>query len=448
VAGKARILIVDDEKTLAFFLKQSLLRDVDNIAVDTATSGEEALVRIGQWSYDLILVDLRLPGMNGLELIARIREQLPQAQTVLMTAYGNDAVAAAANRLKVFRYITKPFRLPEITSTVKEALEKMAVSSREVLVLSDSRFEAVTRVLEQLSREVGAQCILMADSLGQMITSVGFSEGIDLALVTSLVAAGFATSFELMRYLGQQNSRNLSYFEGQDYDIYTSNIGENLFLVLIFGKRASLSRIGTVWLYTKRTVAQLQEMLPAGRMEAEEALALDDDFALDLGRLLDAGLTDTEPTASPPATVSPSQPVPRPMSAGKSPPQPTGSSMPPREPPTPGRAEPPAPSPLSRRPGSAASILDGRPPAAKVPNSAGQTSVRQPIPGEETAGGEKGVSTATPAPEVTVPTSLFSLADAAAADNESEGETRMTIEEARRQGLITEKLYRQFTGQQ
>lgn len=335
----SRILIVDDEETLAFFLKKSLLRETAGTIIDVAVSGEEALSRILEQPYDLVVADLRLPGMNGLELIARVRERLPHARTILMTAYGNDVVEAEANRLQVFRYITKPFRLPEMTAAVKEALEKLAVSSREVLVLSDSRFEAVTRVLEQLRQDIGAQCILMADSLGQMITSVGLYENIDMPLVTSLVAAGFATSFELMRYLGQQDARNLNYFEGREYDIYTSNIGENLFLTLIFSKRASLSRIGTVWLYTKRAVAQLQELLPASNLSEEENISLSDDFTHSLDQMLDEGFlgSGTEPpspaagrpTAWPEKTARPANAPSRLSSSSPTPTAPAANAQPP-----------------------------------------------------------------------------------------------------------------------
>ncbi len=118
---RRHILIVDDEQTLTFFIRQSLLRESPAYVVDTAVSAEEALTKIEGHPYDMIVVDLRLPGMNGLELIAQLQDQLPQAYTVLMTSYGSEAVEEEARRLQVFRYLTKPFRLQELAATVQEA---------------------------------------------------------------------------------------------------------------------------------------------------------------------------------------------------------------------------------------------------------------------------------------------------------------------------------------
>jgi|GEM_PF-303638 len=456
--ASSRILIVDDEETLAFFLRQSLLRELGHPIVDTASSGEEALEKIGAHAYDLVLADLRLPGMNGLELIGHIRQALPQARTILMTAYGSDAVKAEAHRLEVFRYLTKPFRLPDITATVREALEGLAVSSKDILVISDDRFEAVTRVLEALSREVGAQFILLADSLGQMITSVGNPLNIDLPTTTSLIAAGFATSFELMRYLGQREARNLNYFEGPDYDIYTSNVGENLFVTLFFTKGASFSRIGTVWLYTKRAVMQLQEMLPADGPQ-DDSLDLDSDFALDLGRALEEGFATQDTGAdasavpevsSPPALagrpVTPTweQPVPpaAPRTVSAPPPAPARRpAAPVPEEPVPPAAPWTPPAPAAR---PAAPAWEQPVPSA-VPRTASSPPARPtaPVPEEPVPPAAPWTPSA-PEPE---PAAAPGAADSSAPRRESPDteEGLMGLEEALRRGLISPELHEQLT---
>ena len=117
-----RILVVDDEKSLAFFLGENLRTMGSEYHVQTAYCGEDALDKITSEPFDLIVTDLRMPGMSGLELIRRLRQVNPSVRAVLITAYGDDNVEAEARHLGVFRYIRKPFRVEELLQTAEAAL--------------------------------------------------------------------------------------------------------------------------------------------------------------------------------------------------------------------------------------------------------------------------------------------------------------------------------------
>lgn len=104
------VLIVDDEKLLLRTLS-SALKEV-GYRISTAGSAEQAEKQIAQdASFDLILVDNRLPKASGLDLIRRLRERAVRCRVILMTAYETPEVKAEARRLKVDRYIRKPFDL-------------------------------------------------------------------------------------------------------------------------------------------------------------------------------------------------------------------------------------------------------------------------------------------------------------------------------------------------
>jgi CheY-like chemotaxis protein len=117
-----RILVVDDEKTVAFFLGETLDELGLEYQVQTACSGEDALRKIAVESFDLIITDLRMPGMSGLDLLSQVREISPGTRTILITAYGDDEVEAEARRLGVYDYITKPFQMEKFTRMVQRAL--------------------------------------------------------------------------------------------------------------------------------------------------------------------------------------------------------------------------------------------------------------------------------------------------------------------------------------
>jgi len=111
------VLIVDDEKLLVRTLSTAL-KEV-GYRISTAGSAEQAEKHLAQEaSFDLILVDNRLPKASGLELIHRLRDRAIRSRVILMTAYETPEVKAEAKRLKVDRYLKKPFDLTVLLTEI------------------------------------------------------------------------------------------------------------------------------------------------------------------------------------------------------------------------------------------------------------------------------------------------------------------------------------------
>ena len=117
-----RLLIVEDEDTLCESLKRVFTRD--GYEVDVASSAESALELLGERSYDLIITDIVLPGISGIELLRRYKKQKPLQKVVIMTAYANLETAVEALRAGAVDYVTKPLTHEEIKRVVREAIEK------------------------------------------------------------------------------------------------------------------------------------------------------------------------------------------------------------------------------------------------------------------------------------------------------------------------------------
>lgn len=252
-----RILIVEDEPKVAFFLQESLEAADPNYTVVSANCGEEAL---NQWShapFDLVVSDLRMPGINGLELLQRVREQSPTTPTILITAYGSDEVEAEARRLPACRYFTKPFQIQDLTSAVQAALDESALAETGKPALSGEQLERVTQRLSDLRYEVGAQCVLLSHENGQVLAQAGSPENLPVDQVVALVSRGLARASELAQLLREDRSFSLFYHEGARYDSYTAQAAKPFFITLIFDRRQGASRVGMVWLYTKRAIQDL-----------------------------------------------------------------------------------------------------------------------------------------------------------------------------------------------
>ena len=107
---------------MAFFLQEGLRGLGDEYEVQAIESAELALEQMHRRSFDLLVVDFRLPGINGLDLIERVHDVNPDAKTILITAYGSPEIEKEAYRLNTCRYLHKPFRIEELMCTVQGIL--------------------------------------------------------------------------------------------------------------------------------------------------------------------------------------------------------------------------------------------------------------------------------------------------------------------------------------
>ena len=281
------VLIVDDEPNVAFFLRRALERSNQGYCVSVAHSGEEALEILERSPVDLLVTDLRMPGISGLDLIRRVRAINPATRTILITAYGDEEVEAEARRLEAYKYITKPFDMADFTQAVEHALQEVALARPGMVVLSDKCFEAIAERLEDLRREVGAQCIFLADMQGQQLVEIGETEGLDVVALLVLLAGGIAASAELARQLGDQHPLNLNFHEGSRFDIYSATVGEGLFLAIVCDRQVQPSRIGLVWFYTRRAIEDLRATLSSVGT-ASTSPTLGEEFGTSLAEELDA----------------------------------------------------------------------------------------------------------------------------------------------------------------
>jgi excisionase family DNA binding protein len=117
---RPRILVVDDEQAVRDLLAKTLtMADYD---VDSAADGASAIDRLRAVEYDLLITDLKMPGMDGLSVIREARRAAPDLPVIIITGYSTEASAIEAINLGVAGYLTKPFRLPRILAATARAL--------------------------------------------------------------------------------------------------------------------------------------------------------------------------------------------------------------------------------------------------------------------------------------------------------------------------------------
>src|SRR5262245_4346410 len=129
------------------------------------------------------------------------------------------------------------------------------------LILTADNLTPIRSRLEALWQDVGAQCILLADRAGMVLTEVGITAGLPTMILLPLLSTSFSTAGQIAQMLREEESASLFMHEGAHYDLYCFDVLQRFMLVIVFDKAASAAKIGSVWVYAKRAIRDIQEVL-------------------------------------------------------------------------------------------------------------------------------------------------------------------------------------------
>jgi DNA-binding NtrC family response regulator len=150
-------MIVDDAEGPRRAIETALYRE-SNLEIKTATCGEEALSYFDAESFDLVLTDIRMPRMDGHDLLRKIRERFPNTLVILVTGYGTLNSAIEAIRSGAYDYLTKPFKVEELCIVVERAVERIKLLRHNQRLLDDLKvlLEKITKnIMESYTADNG-----------------------------------------------------------------------------------------------------------------------------------------------------------------------------------------------------------------------------------------------------------------------------------------------------
>jgi DNA-binding response OmpR family regulator len=148
---EAFILVVDDEGAIRYSISKTLQRV--GYQVHTAASGEEALEMMQFQNYDVVLTDIRMPGLTGVELLAQIKKQAPDAVVILLTGYASLETAVESLRLGAHDYLVKPSSSQNIRQSVAEGIERARNMRHRRVLLQTIRSNVEELTGERLEEE-------------------------------------------------------------------------------------------------------------------------------------------------------------------------------------------------------------------------------------------------------------------------------------------------------
>ncbi len=191
---RPRVLIVDDEKFIRDILADFL--GMEGYVVRTAEDGAAALAELGHARYDMIISDLKMPRMGGIELLAAISSAAPSALTVIMTGFGTVETAIDAMKRGAYDYILKPFKVEEVIHVVQRGLEKQRLAAENL------------RLREAVSLYKVSEAIAASLSLDEVLATLGDAalHEVEGDLVSTWLDDGEGGFFERQRLVQPHSS--------------------------------------------------------------------------------------------------------------------------------------------------------------------------------------------------------------------------------------------------
>ncbi|MCB9446357.1 MAG: response regulator [Ardenticatenaceae bacterium] len=271
MADEKKILVVDDHFEMLEFLRSMLELSNQDFEVLAVPSAEEGLLELRRVHFDLVITDVRLPGMSGFDLVRRTKSIKSDIPVIMITAYSSAQGKQEAEDLGVFRYFPKPLDTDEMLSAVHQALYGESVTTPKRTAVSrtttstpstPAMSDRLRKRLDSLRNDTGANQLILATLAGEVVLKVGDGRIPDPATIIKILAQTIADSFLLANELESREPFTLQFHAGSQTELYAATVGRNYFLAMFFDVQARRGRIGTVWVFAQRAIKELLELLP------------------------------------------------------------------------------------------------------------------------------------------------------------------------------------------
>lgn len=163
--AERKLLIIDDEENIRKMLKRSL--EAENYQIELAFNGEEGLQKAKEDDFDLILLDLNLPGMDGIEVLENLREEDNLTPVLIITGYGSVDSAVKVMKLGAIDYLQKPFNPEEIKEQIQEIIERKGISDKNV-----DKFKDYESLIVRAKAAINQRDFSLAENLLQKANNI------------------------------------------------------------------------------------------------------------------------------------------------------------------------------------------------------------------------------------------------------------------------------------
>ncbi len=271
--AKYRVLIVDDQHDVRVVLATGVRTLGEEFEVIEMPSAEEALLEASRRPVDLIVSDVRLPGMSGLELVGRIRARNPDMKIILITGVEDPKIRRQVADAGASAFFYKPVPLADFLDAVERCLGivetglPMPPVADEPLTSAEAPFpEAPTPTLAEslagLRQRLAARAAMLLDDTGKVVARAGnFAEVDDESVLTTALLVALSTSLKVSLVMEAEMPDNLLYFAGVGYNLRLVNVGVSHALLVVTEAMAEHDALGDVAQAMRAAVLDLEHSL-------------------------------------------------------------------------------------------------------------------------------------------------------------------------------------------
>jgi len=241
--AKYRVLLVDDQREVRLALRDAIETLGSEFKVSDVPSGEEAILELATGSFDLLISDVRLPGISGLELLSKIKRIRSDIKTILMTGLMDSQVRQEVADAGASAFFLKPIDIADFLDAVERSLGLVAeqIFGDDNFLGAEKPTESVSERLASLRNEMDAISAVLLDGRGRVLARAGDlpDASIESALFPTLMAA-YSASEKIAKLLHSNPPNDLMYFAGSKYDVFLAHVGE-LYALLVAGNPSGSS---------------------------------------------------------------------------------------------------------------------------------------------------------------------------------------------------------------
>ena len=253
----AHVLVVDDEPhTRAFICDGLSALGITDDALGVSTA-DEALAEISRHMPDLVITDVRMPGLNGLDLARYLRQTYPETKVIVITGYSTRDIERTALALSVTALLKKPFGLDNLGDIVRKALSNGSQATPSIGEIAPPPMEPLALQISILKRNAGALWVGLYTAVGQLIAHTGFDDNLDRT-VDQIMLPTWPGQFA---QFAERGGPCFLFIDRQPHDIYLSSVGIDHCVALIYDRRWQTSRMGAVWLTARQSAQEMARLL-------------------------------------------------------------------------------------------------------------------------------------------------------------------------------------------
>lgn len=273
-------------------LRSSLELSGRQVVITSVPSGEEALLELNQGPIDLLVTDLRLPGLSGLELLERTRRMYPESQGILITGQPDAAVQQEAEALGVVAFLRKPVSVDSFLDAVDAALFRRHSPEVPVTIPEAVKPRLVVR-LETIRYEAGATTVFLMDRYGKIAVKSGdVNETNPFAAMPAIMKA-FSAGLQASSLMGAFLPQNMQIIEGEGNALVVTNVGAYYCLLLMMPDSTDLDLAG-LNSGTRAAAVDILDFLSSAADFPEDGLEDEDGEDLERDTMVDEENADME----------------------------------------------------------------------------------------------------------------------------------------------------------